>query len=92
MTPPVLASLRGEDAQGGEKRTEPGDDMISLLAHAAPVERAGDGDVAEVAASTTRLGSSSRRVARGCEDAGRSGIDGGGKIGRPMGADGHSEP
>src|SRR5215216_2077171 len=27
---PVLASLRGEDAQGGEKRTEPSDDTLSL--------------------------------------------------------------
>src|SRR3954451_11191675 len=27
---PLLASLRGEDAQGGEKRTEPGDDTLTL--------------------------------------------------------------
>src|SRR3954451_15595556 len=27
---PVLASLRGEDAPGGEKRTEPGDDTLTL--------------------------------------------------------------
>jgi hypothetical protein len=30
MMAPVLASLRGEDAQGGEKRTEPGDDTPTL--------------------------------------------------------------
>src|SRR3954454_3406664 len=30
MIAPVLASLRGEDAQGGEKRTEPGDDTLTL--------------------------------------------------------------
>src|SRR5215208_5237321 len=30
---PVLASLRGEDARGGEKRTEPGGDTFSLDVH-----------------------------------------------------------
>src|SRR5215212_234302 len=34
MNAPVLASLRGEDAQGGEKRTEPSGDVISLHAGA----------------------------------------------------------
>ena len=28
---PVLASLRGEVARGGEKRTEPSDDSLSLV-------------------------------------------------------------